>query len=99
MAAVGPTGYLKMIKAFEVLGGLLVLIPRFRRAGLLVLGPILVNILAFHALVLGGEGLFNPLLLGLVALTLFLVWAERHAFRVFVCGTAGSDETKSTPAS
>lgn len=84
MAAFAPTGYLKFVKLFEVVGGLLVAFPRTRRAGLLVLGPILINIGAFHGFVTGGEGLFSPMLVVLVAMTLFLVWVERDAFRRFV---------------
>lgn len=84
MTAFAPTGYLTFVKVFEVLGGLLVAIPMTRRAGLLVLGPILVNILAFHAFVMRGEGLFSPMLLGICALALFLVWVERAAFGTFL---------------
>ncbi len=83
MAAFAPTGYLTFVKVFEVLGGILVVLPPTRRAGLLVLGPILLNILAFHAFV-AGEGLFSPLLLALCGLALFLVWCERAAFAAFV---------------
>lgn len=84
MAAFAPTGYLTFVKVLEVIGGVLVAIPRTRRAGLLVLGPILVNILAFHAFVMAGEGLFSPMLLVLCALALFLVWIERAAFAAFL---------------
>jgi putative oxidoreductase len=84
MAAFAPTGYLTFVKVLEVLGGILVAIPRFRRAGLLVLGPILVNILAFHIFITGGEGLLSPPLLVLCALALFLVWVERRAFAEFL---------------
>jgi hypothetical protein len=79
-AAFGPTGYLTFVKVFELLGGLLVAIPRTRNLGLLVLGPIILNILAFHIFVTGGAGLFEPMLVGIVALALFLLWAERKAF-------------------
>lgn len=84
MAAFGPTGYLTFVKVFEVIGGLLVAVPKTRRIGLLVLGPILLNILAFHAFVTGGEGLFSPMLMALCALALFLVWVERAAFAAFL---------------
>jgi hypothetical protein len=84
MAAFAPTGYLAFVKVLEVVGGLLVAMPPTRRAGLLVLGPILVNILAFHVYVTGGEGVFSPVLMLLCALTLFLVWIERTAFARFV---------------
>ncbi len=80
MAAFAPTGYLTFVKALEVVGGMLVAIPRTRNLGLLVLGPIVVNILAFHAFVLRGEGLFAPLLLVLVAMTLYLLWCGRREF-------------------
>lgn len=92
MAAFVPTGYLTFVKVLEVIGGLLVAIPRTRRAGLLVLGPILINILAYHAFVTGGEGLFAPMLMVLCAMVLFLVWVERAAFAAFVGGrTRGTD--------
>lgn len=84
MAAFGPTGYLTFVKAFELIGGVLVALPKTRRAGLLVLGPIIINILAFHAFVTAGHGLLNPQLLLIVALTLFLVWVERSAFARFL---------------
>lgn len=80
MAAFGPTGYMTFIKVLEVLGGLLVAIPRTRNLGLLVLGPILVNILAYHAFVMNGDGLFSGMLLFIVALALYLLWVERKAF-------------------
>jgi uncharacterized membrane protein YphA (DoxX/SURF4 family) len=45
-AAFGPTGYLKFVKLFELIGGLFVMIPRLRNFGLLLLGPVIVNIVA-----------------------------------------------------
>jgi len=79
-AAFGPTGYLTFVKVFELLGGILVAIPRTRNLGLLVLGPIILNILAFHIFVTGGEGLFNPMILLIVALALYLLLVERKKF-------------------
>mgnify|MGYP006144523517 CR=1 FL=1 len=43
-------------------------VPVVQLVGLLVLGPIIVNILAFHGFVMKGEGLFSPLLIFIVAL-------------------------------
>ncbi|TDU70652.1 hypothetical protein EI77_02700 [Prosthecobacter fusiformis] len=80
MAAFAPTGYLTFVKVLEVIGGLLVLIPRTRNLGLLVLGPIIVNILAFHTFVTQGEGLLNPMIIGICLLALFLLWVERKAW-------------------
>jgi putative oxidoreductase len=78
-AAFGPTGYLTFVKVLEVIGGLFLLIPKTRCLGLLVLGPIIVNILAFHTFV-AGDGVMSPMLLGISAAALFLLWAERRAF-------------------
>lgn len=80
MAAFGPTGYMSFVKSFELLGGILVAIPLTRNFGLLVLGPIIINILAFHAFITKGEGLLNPVLILIVALALFLLWSGRRAF-------------------
>jgi putative oxidoreductase len=79
-AAFGPTGYLTFVKVFELIGGVLVAIPRTRNFGLLVLGPIILNILAFHLFVTAGEGLFNPMILLIVALALYLLWVARKQF-------------------
>lgn len=80
MAALGPTGYLTMVKVFELIGGILVAIPRTRNFGLLVLGPIILNILAFHVFITGGAGLFDPTLIVIVLLALYLLWVGRKAF-------------------
>ena len=80
MSAFGPTGYMTFVKVFEVLGGVLVAIPKTRNLGLLVLGPIIVNILAFNIFIMGGAGLTNPMLLAVVVLALYLLVVERKAF-------------------
>ncbi|RYD38194.1 MAG: hypothetical protein EOP86_01570 [Verrucomicrobiaceae bacterium] len=81
MAALDPSGWLKMVKVLEVVGGLLVAIPRTRAAGLLVLGPILVNILAYWIFLVKGEGLFSPPIVPVLsALALYLVWVHRAGF-------------------
>jgi putative oxidoreductase len=58
----------------------LVAIPLTRNLGLLVLGPILLNIIAFHVFITKGETLADPVLGLLVALALYLLWVERKAF-------------------
>ena len=83
-AAFGPTGYLTFVKVLEVIGGALVMIPRTRNLGLLVLGPILVNILAYHAFVMKGQGLFDPMIVVLCLLSVFLMWVERKAWRALI---------------
>jgi uncharacterized membrane protein YphA (DoxX/SURF4 family) len=80
MAALAPTGYLTFIKIVELIGGILVMIPKLRNIGLLFLGPIIVNILAFHIFLLKGAGLGDPMLIGICVLALYLLWADRKAF-------------------
>ena len=80
MGALGPTGYMSFVKVCEILGGILVAIPRTRNLGLLVLGPIIVNILAYNIFITGGQGLLNPMLDLIVVLALYLLWAGRKNF-------------------
>lgn len=80
MAAMFPTGYLAFVKVLEILGGLLVAIPKTRNIGLLVLGPIVVNILAFHVFLTKGAGLTDPPILVICALSAFLLFTERKAW-------------------
>ena len=79
--AFGPTGYFKFIKIFELVGGLFVMIPRLRNIGLLLLGPVIVNILAFHVFIGGGfKDLLNPMILVMLVLSLYLLWGGRKNF-------------------
>ena len=80
MAAFVPTGYLKFVKFFELIGGLLVMIPRVRNLGLLLLGPVIVNIIAFHALIDAPQHLINPMLDIIIVCALYLLWDARKKF-------------------
>ncbi len=79
MKAFVPTGWLTFVKICELVGGILVAIPKTRNFGLLVLGPIIINILCFHVLVMDWNGL-NAVHALIVTAALFLLWAERKAF-------------------
>ena len=68
------------MKYAPTIGGILVAIPRTRNYGLLVLGPILVNILAFHVFVVKGAKLLDPMLIVIVLLATYLLWCGRKAF-------------------
>ena len=78
--AIGPTGYLSFIKIFEILGGIAVAIPRTRNIGLLVLGPIVINILAFQVFLANGAGLLDPPVIIVTALSAYLLWVGRKKF-------------------
>ena len=76
MGAFGPTGYMHLVKACELIGAILVLIPRTRNWGLLVLSPIIVNILAFGTFI--DHSAFNPITFAVVLLDLYLLWVARQ---------------------
>lgn len=80
MAALYPTGYLAFVKVMEIAGGVLVAIPKTRNLGLLVLGPIIVNIMCFHIFLTKGATLVDPVNILISVLALFLLWSGRKAF-------------------
>jgi putative oxidoreductase len=71
------SGYVYVVGALQLIGGLLLLIGRFVPLGLTILGAIIVNILIFHALMAPES--FPPALV-VTALEVFLVWRYREAF-------------------
>jgi hypothetical protein len=79
MGALVPTGYFALMKLLEITGGLLVAIPKTRNFGLLVLGPIVVNILAFHIFLVKAGG---PLQAFVATSAVFLLWSARAKFAV-----------------
>ena len=80
MAALFPTGYLAFVKVLEILGGLLVAIPKTRNIGLLVLGPVIVNILCFHIFLTKGATLIDSVNIAISLLAAFLLWSGRKSF-------------------
>ena len=80
MGALIPTGYMNFVKTCELTGGILVAIPMFRNFGLLLLGPVIVNILAYHIFLTDRSQLLDPALMIICAMAAFLLWAERHKF-------------------
>ncbi|MGI8821360.1 MAG: hypothetical protein ACR2ID_10920 [Chthoniobacterales bacterium] len=77
IGALAASGYLKSIAALQVLGGLLLLSGKYVPLGLLLLGPIVVNIVLFHFFL---EPTGIAMALGVAALSLFLLWRSRDAF-------------------
>jgi putative oxidoreductase len=80
MEAFVPTGYIKFVKLFEFVGGIVVMIPRLRNVGLLLLGPVIVNIIAFHVLIDDPKHLINPMLDIIIVCALYLLWDARKKF-------------------
>ena len=76
--ALFQTGYMfPLIKGTEVLAALLLLSNRFVPLALLLLAPVVVNIVAFHAF-LAPEGIVVAAVHA--ALVAYLAWAHRKAF-------------------
>ena len=79
MGAAYSSGLLTAVKTLEIIGGICVALPRSRNLGLLLLGPIVVNILLYQLLLVGGS-LFAPPVLLVILLSAYLLWVERTAF-------------------
>src|SRR5258706_16162730 len=73
-----PTHWMALVGLFQLVGGLLVLLGRTAPIGLTLLGPVLVNILAFHTLLMGGSGIAPGLIFSV--LELFLIYSYRDYF-------------------
>jgi len=69
--------YMYVVGFCQVAGGLILLIGRYIPFGLMLLGPVIVNILCFH-IFMNHQGL--PLALVVAALALFLLWRRRANF-------------------
>jgi uncharacterized membrane protein YphA (DoxX/SURF4 family) len=78
MEIMAPSGWMHRVGFFEVLGGLLVLIGGTAPLGLCILGPVIVNILIFHILLAGGEGITPGVVVAL--LEIILIYAYRANF-------------------
>jgi hypothetical protein len=78
VGGLAATGYFfPLLKGTEVIAGLLLLGNRYLRLALVVLAPIVVNIVAFHAF-LAPAGIALPLVI--VALGVYLAYTERAVF-------------------
>ena len=69
--------YIYVIGALQVVGGLLLFTGRWTPLGLTLVGPVIVNIVAFHAL-MAPAGL--PMAMVVSLLALFLLWRYREHF-------------------
>ncbi len=80
MELFGGTGYMTAIKALEILGGVLIILPAHRAKALLILGPIAVNIMFFEFFIQGTPGI-GILLVALVGVQAYI---DKAKFRVLV---------------
>ena len=80
LGLLGSTGYLHVVKALELIGGALILGGRLAPLGLILLGPILVNI-ALYDLFFDPKGL--PVVLVLGGLAVFVGVRHKEHFLPF----------------
>jgi putative oxidoreductase len=78
MTLMAAHNYATFVAVLMLIGGLLLLVGRFVPIGLVLLGPVLVNILLFHIL-FQVRGIATGLVCTL--LEVFLIWAYRSSFR------------------
>ncbi len=73
------TGYMAIVKIFEIIGAVLLLVPAKRALGSLILAPIAVNIVLFELVVAHQPGV------GIIMLILqsIVLYQERHKINVF----------------
>jgi putative oxidoreductase len=79
MTVMMPTHWMSVVGLFQLVGGVLVLIGGTAPLGLALLAPVLVNILAFHICIMGGEGIVPGLVFSV--LEIFLIYSYRSYFK------------------
>ena len=80
MASMMGSGWMQVVSGLQVVGGLLVLIGRTAPLGLVLLGPIILNALLFHLLMMGGHGI------GPAAAAAVLEAVLIYAYRAYFAG-------------
>jgi uncharacterized membrane protein YphA (DoxX/SURF4 family) len=72
------SGYIYVIAGLQVIGGLCLLIgSRLVPLGLILLGPVIVNINLYHIFL---DHMVNPIAILVSVLSLFLLWVYRYKF-------------------
>src|SRR5258707_2030252 len=86
VGVMGPSHWMALVGLFQVFGGVFVLLGRTAPIGLTLLGPMLVNILAFHILLMGGAGIAPGLVFSV--LELFRIYSYQSYFSSIVFSLA-----------
>ena len=87
IGAMYTSGYLTFVKVLETLGGLLLLLPRLRNWGLVIVGAVVVNIACFHQFFFGG--IKDPVVIASIVAVLFLTYVGRRGFCCLACCGSG----------
>ncbi|HEX4155848.1 MAG TPA: hypothetical protein VHY48_09555 [Acidobacteriaceae bacterium] len=73
------SGWMKVVGALQILGGLLVWTGGLTPLGLVILCPITLNILLFHSLLAGGHGILPGVITALLELILIVCYKSSFA--------------------
>ena len=84
--AMGGSGFLGLIKALEIVAGLLLIMKCTRGWGVVLSGALLFNIFFVNVLM---KNVWDPLVLVLVAAGLYLAWVGRKGFCCLACCGSG----------
>jgi len=93
IGAMYGSGYLAVVKAIEVLGGIALLVPRFRRLGIILIAAVVFNIATFHVAFFGWGSLLDLKVLFAIVATLFLVRMHSLCSCLAGCGTCNPEGT------
>lgn len=86
IGAMYKSGYLTFVKLLEIIGGAMLLIPRVRAWGLLIIGPILLNILCIGIFM---DGKPDGMVMILAVLALLVAYGARQGFCCLACCGSG----------
>lgn len=89
IGAMYATGYLKLVKILEIVGGLLLVLPRLRNLGLIIIGAIVFNIACIHQFLLPApyNGIKDPVVIFSILACAFLAYVACKN----CCGSACSE--------
>ena len=80
------SGYLTVIKALEILAGVLLILKCTRGWGVILSGAILFNIFFVNVLIMN---IWNPVVIAMVLAGLYLAWVGRKGFCCLACCGSG----------
>ncbi len=80
------SGYLTVIKALEIVAGLLLIMKCTRGWGVILSGAILFNIFFVNVLIMN---IWNPIVIAMVLAGLYLAWVGRKGFCCLACCGSG----------
>lgn len=94
MGVLYTTGYLGFVKVLEVIGGILVIVPKTRNLGLLILSPIIINIIAYHYFIAKSGFEMDIALISVLAV--YLLLKQGKSFTQFLFNSCCNKDSNSS---